>query len=490
MNINVKYCEQCGVELSTNKRADSKFCSESCRKKYAVRKKQEQEKLMEQQKEKQQSLAVQVQANVQEPKLYEAEVVHHKNEVATEQLQKIPNYTESANLTGFEITQKIERLNTQFAELSSQKDSLMIDYNLRKERLEKVQNQSPLSIFEFVKTLQSFKDELAKHYRTQIQNRSYAKIEEDLANFFTKKPQIKALYEDKLNVSKFDKEKNCEQLSLAVLEKANEVKQVIRQIDQCRSEIQMAQQDLQELKKIAFNILSIKEKGKIIPQGNPQANPQANNSNGNSNSNSNSNSNGNANRNLQPVDTRNVVFERLNLGGHGVVLGDFFKGKAFIFLKGKSGQGKTTFSFALLKSMVNANLKCAYFLLETGYTPQIKALINRNGIYDKFELYGSGDIDDLKEVCKSGIEVVFIDSWQKLNADQKEVDILRNEYPKTIFVAISQETKDGSMRGGQGMYHDATCILEVQNKSEANKRVISVEKSRYGNQGKQYNYTL
>jgi hypothetical protein len=485
--MNIKYCEHCGVELSTNKRADSKFCSESCRKKYAVRKKQEQEKQMEQQKEKQQSLAVQVQASVQvqEPKLYEVEVVHHKNEVATEQFQKIPNYTESANLTGFEITQKIERLNTQFAELSSQKDSLMIDYNLRKERLEKAQNQSPLSIFEFVKTLQSFKDELSKHYRTQTQNRSYAKIEEDLANFFVRKQQIKALYEDKLNVSKFDKEKNCEQLSIAVLEKANEVKQVIRQIDQCRSEIQMAQQDLQELKKIAFNILTIKEKGKIIPQGNLQANPQANNS-----GNSNSKSNGIVNRNLQPINTKNVVFERLNLGGHGVFLGDFYKGKAFIFLKGKSGQGKTTFSFALLKSMVNANLKCAYFILETGYTPQIKALINRHGLYDKFELYDSGDIDDLKEVCKSGIEVVFIDSWQKLNADQKEVDSLRNEYPKTIFVAISQETKDGSMRGGQEMYHDATCILEVQNKGEANKRVICVEKSRYGNQGKQYNYTL
>lgn len=435
--MNVKYCDHCGVELSTNKRADSKFCSESCRKKYAVRKKQEQEKQME----KQQSLAVQVQASVQEPKLYEAEVVHHKNEVSTEQLQKIPNYTESANLTGFEITQKIERLNTQFAELSSQKDNLMIDYNLRKERLEKAKNQSPPSIFEFVKTLQSFKDEFAKHCKTQIQNRSDAKIYEDLANFFVQKPQIKALYENEVNVFKFNKEKNCEQLSLAVLEKANEVKQVIRQIDQCRSEIQMAQQDLQELKKIAFNILTIKEKGKIIPQGNPQANPQSNNSNGNSN--------GNVNRNLQPINTKNVVFERLYLGGHGVVLGDFFKGKAFIFLKGKSGQGKTTFSFALLKSMVNANLKCAYFILETGYTPQIKALINKNGLYDKFELYDSGDIDDLKQVCKSGIEVVFIDSWQKLNADKKEVDILRNENSNTIFVAISQETKDGSMRGGK-----------------------------------------
>jgi hypothetical protein len=468
--MNIKHCEQCGVELSTNKRADSKFCSESCRKKYAVRKKQEQEQ--------QHRVAVQV----LEPKLYEAEVVHHKNEVDAGQLQKIPNLTDSANLTSFEITQKIERLNTQFAELSSQKDSLMIDYNLRKERLEKAKNQNPISIFEFVKALQSFKDEFAKYCKTQIQNRSYSKIKEDLANFWVKKPDVKAHYENEVNVFKFENEKYCERLNLAVLEKENEIKQVIRQIDQCRSEIQMAQQDLQELKKIAFNILIIKEKGKIIPQSNLQANPQANNSN--------SNSNGIVNRKLQPINIRNVVFERLNLGGHGVVLGDFFKGKAFIFLKGKSGQGKTTFSFALLKSMIDANLKCAYFILETGSTPQIKALINRNGIYDKFELYGSGDIDDLKEVCKSGIEVVFIDSWQKLNADQKEVDILRNEYPKTIFVAISQETKDGSMRGGQGMYHDATCILEVQNKSEANKRVISVEKSRYGNQGKQYNYTL
>ena len=487
--LEIRSCAHCGKEFSPSDRADKKFCNESCSKKYAVRKKlqeQESQKLKEQQlkeqqlKEQQNKLSVQ-KKNLepsQEPQFYEAEVVHQKN--ANEQMHKIPNLTESANWTAFEIRQGIENLKTKLAELSSQKDNLMIDYVLRKEQLEKAQKQSPPSIFEFVKTLQLFKDDLVKHSKTQIHNRSYAKIEEDLAIFFTKKTQIKAIYENMVNIFKIDQENDCKRRKLLVLEKANQVNQVISQKNQCRSEIQTAQNNLQKLQTIVLETIRLKEKPRqqASALASTQVAIQAQKPEQISATYS----------VLKPINTKNVVFERLNLRGDGLVLGDFYKGKAFIFLKGKAGAGKTTFSFALLKSLISANLKCAYFILETGYTPQIKASIDRNGLYNKFELYDSGDVNDLKQVCKSGIEAVFIDSWQKLNANSKEIEVLRNEYPNVIFVSISQETNEGSMRGGQALYYDATCILDVQNRGEANKRSICVEKSRYSNQGKQYTY--
>jgi predicted ATP-dependent serine protease len=81
-------------------------------------------------------------------------------------------------------------------------------------------------------------------------------------------------------------------------------------------------------------------------------------------------------------------------------------------------------------------------------------------------------------------DAVFVDSWQKLNADSEEVDKLRADFPRTSFIMISQVTNDGKMRGGQALYHDATAILDIRNIE--GKRTCYTVKSRYDNQNKEY----
>lgn len=78
-------------------------------------------------------------------------------------------------------------------------------------------------------------------------------------------------------------------------------------------------------------------------------------------------------------------------------------------------------------------------------------------------------------------DVVIIDSWNKLDADSKEFDRLRKDFPDTMWVVIFQRTTQGTIRGGTAPLYDAGINLEAVKSAEGfEHNFVQATKNRYG----------
>jgi predicted ATP-dependent serine protease len=201
-----------------------------------------------------------------------------------------------------------------------------------------------------------------------------------------------------------------------------------------------------------------------------------------------------------PVDVQNLTFELLKFTGHASVLDQLDHTKAFVFLKGEPGAGKTHFSFLLLQCFIKQHgFNCAYLSIEEGASKKNHDLCEKLKIKGLFTLYDSGSVETLEILCKEGnnhgrFDAIFIDSWQKLilGTPKTEQDTLvqkfRTVYPKIIFVVISQVTKSGDIRGSNELKHDASLTLEIQKNSEGNRSIKVIKSRMNGETGEIYEF--
>lgn len=82
-------------------------------------------------------------------------------------------------------------------------------------------------------------------------------------------------------------------------------------------------------------------------------------------------------------------------------------------------------------------------------------------------------ITTIREAAKY-FDVVAIDSFSKLNANQMEFDKLRKDFPDTFFLVIFQSTTAGTARGGAAAEYDAGVVIQVDEPG-----VALCEKNRY-----------
>ncbi len=178
--------------------------------------------------------------------------------------------------------------------------------------------------------------------------------------------------------------------------------------------------------------------------------------------------------------------ERVRLDGDmGKFLGDVEMDKLAITLLGKPGSGKTYFTFDLMRAFSKLDFTIAYFSLEEGINDLTRTKLEKYGLMEKenIMLIDRGNIEDIKKSA-SQFKVIIIDSWGKLNAPTDEFDILRNQYPKTIFISIFQQTSSGAMRGGTKAAFDAGINIETYKEGE--ERIATCTKNRYGVAGLKY----
>ena len=178
--------------------------------------------------------------------------------------------------------------------------------------------------------------------------------------------------------------------------------------------------------------------------------------------------------------------ERIKLeGAMGEFLGELEFDKLAITLLGKPGSGKTYFTFDLMRAFSKLGLTIAYYSLEEGINQLTKHKLEKYGLLDQenIQLIDRGAIEDIKKSA-SQFKVIIIDSWGKLNAPTEEFDVLRNQFPQTIFISIFQQTSSGQMRGGTKAAFDAGINIEAFKEGE--ERIAVCTKNRYGMTGLRY----
>ncbi len=178
--------------------------------------------------------------------------------------------------------------------------------------------------------------------------------------------------------------------------------------------------------------------------------------------------------------------ERIRLeGAMGDFLGDLELDKLAITLLGKPGSGKTYFTFDLMRAFSKLDFTIAYFSLEEGINDLTRIKLEKYDLMEKdnIMLIDKGNIEDIKKAAPQ-FKVIIIDSWGKLNAPTDEFDVLRNQFPQTIFISIFQQTSSGQMRGGTKAAFDAG--INIETFKEGEERIAVCTKNRYGITGLRY----
>jgi nucleoside-triphosphatase THEP1 len=173
-------------------------------------------------------------------------------------------------------------------------------------------------------------------------------------------------------------------------------------------------------------------------------------------------------------------------GDIGRVLGKLERDRLAITIEGDQGSGKSRFSYQLANAFAEKGLQVGYFSLEMGdRSDVVKRLVNQYlSERNRPNLKISGDakqgIDTVRKYGNA-FDVIFIDSWNKLDADSREFDNLRNEFKKTIWVVIFQRTSTGVIRGGTRPLYDAGINLEAHKSGKSfSDNYIVATKNRYG----------
>lgn len=186
---------------------------------------------------------------------------------------------------------------------------------------------------------------------------------------------------------------------------------------------------------------------------------------------------------------------RLN-GELGEFMGDLQAYKLAIAVSGDTHAGKTQVVMQLADAFLDIGKKVGMFDLEQGGTQSkdTQAAIDQwvNPKYvDKLLVAAEAPkgIDTIREYANQ-FDVLFIDSWQKLNLPNTAFDRLRNEFPNTIFVVIFQQNAEGTTRGGNSSDYDANIQIKVVNVDDTKQNNYALMKKNRGNKvGLKYNWS-
>jgi hypothetical protein len=147
---------------------------------------------------------------------------------------------------------------------------------------------------------------------------------------------------------------------------------------------------------------------------------------------------------------------------------EFFGLPAVVFhlaVHGKPGEGKSTFCIQFADYLAHNFGYVVYVSGEEGFSKTLRDKVVNNKI-DNPSLYFA-DINSYEEITAeipdNKFHFIFIDSLDTLRIDATRLHELREHYPQSAFITISQSTKDGKMRGSQEIIHDADITVKVEN---------------------------
>ncbi len=161
-------------------------------------------------------------------------------------------------------------------------------------------------------------------------------------------------------------------------------------------------------------------------------------------------------------EIREIDYKCLNFQGKWK---EFLGQPAVVFhcaLHGKPGSGKSNFSFQFADYLAKSFGQVVYISGEEGFSKTLQDKIVLNKIDNPYLFFADcKSFEQIKADIENKFHFIFIDSLDTLRIDALRLRELRELYPQSAFITISQSTKDGNMRGSQEIIHDADITVRV-----------------------------
>lgn len=146
---------------------------------------------------------------------------------------------------------------------------------------------------------------------------------------------------------------------------------------------------------------------------------------------------------------------------------DFFGQPAVKFhlaVHGKPGEGKSTFCIQFADYLARNFGNVVYISAEEGHSKTLRdKVINNKANKNPYLFFADiRSFDEIKTEIKNEYHFIFIDSLDTLRIDALKLRELKELYPQSAFITISQSTKDGKMRGSQEIIHDSDITAKVR----------------------------
>jgi len=151
-------------------------------------------------------------------------------------------------------------------------------------------------------------------------------------------------------------------------------------------------------------------------------------------------------------------------------------------IHGLPGQGKSTFCILFAEYLAENFGEVMYVSGEQGFEKTLQDIINRTGANsDKIDFSDPKHYDEIYTcVERNKYNFIFIDSLNTLQIDEKRLKKLKEYYPQSAFITISQSTKDGKMKGNNEILHDADTVIGVH------KGMATTSKNRFNASDRQF----
>ncbi|NOQ75609.1 MAG: hypothetical protein GQ574_26615 [Crocinitomix sp.] len=187
---------------------------------------------------------------------------------------------------------------------------------------------------------------------------------------------------------------------------------------------------------------------------------------------------------LNGEEIRNMKFETFTLSGElGRFLGHLDRNMVALALTGNAGAGKSYFSYQLAKLFLDNNLKVKYFSIEEGVGQLTQNKLDQYDIGRKMRVVNYASLDDIDRDAETH-DVIILDSYSSVTKDPEDYEILRQTHPKTLFVVIFQKTTKNTIKGGASITFNSAAVIDVvvekNEETGIKKRFAHMKKSRYG----------
>lgn len=157
-----------------------------------------------------------------------------------------------------------------------------------------------------------------------------------------------------------------------------------------------------------------------------------------------------------------------------------------ITMDGQQGAGKTTTLYKFMDSFAITGNKCLFLSLEEH--PASSLAKDKVSKYLSIEAQENidtvGEVESISELYDfiKDYEIIFIDSWQKLQRMVGAIRLdedLRKKFNGKVFVVIFQQTTTGRTKGGAEVVFDGDIIIKMVKESSFAENYAYFDKNRY-----------
>lgn len=157
-----------------------------------------------------------------------------------------------------------------------------------------------------------------------------------------------------------------------------------------------------------------------------------------------------------------------------------------ITMDGEQGAGKTTTLFKFMNDFAAPGNKSLFISGEEDPSSELfKQKVSKYlSPAAQFNLDAVGDIETVSELYDliNQYDVIFIDSWQKLQRMIGKIRLdedLRKKFDGKVFVVIFQQTTDGRTKGGAEVVFDGDIIIKMVKEPRFSDNYAYFDKNRY-----------